>query len=100
MGYSYTTTPSGDLTLVRENTLAQGIRKDDGSYLKNVVWSNVNLYSQAYYGTVASSHFVSSWGSNFYTYSGKYLYGEVSGANKYITTSGLNYYGETSSLAY
>lgn len=98
MGTGFTTNPT-NLELVRENTLAQNNRTDDGSYLRNVKWSDVYLYSLTQTTSAAMSHMKAS-RSGFYVYSGRYLYGETSSANKYITTNSLNYNGETSSLSY
>ncbi|HBX48752.1 MAG TPA: hypothetical protein DEF85_07665 [Clostridiaceae bacterium] len=98
MGSSFTTNPT-NLELVRENTLAQTNRVDDGSYLRNVRWSDVYLYSLTQTTPAAMSHMKSS-RSGFYVYSGRYMYGETPSANQYISASGLNYNGETSSLEY
>jgi len=99
MGSGFTTNPT-NLELVRENTLAQkNERVDDGSYLRNVRWSDVYLYSLTQNTPAAMSHMKSS-RSGFYVYSGRYMNGETQSANQYISASGLNYNGETSSLEY
>lgn len=98
MGGDFTTNPS-NLELVRENTLAQKTRNDDGSYLKNVTWSNVYLYS-ATQTTPAKMSFMKTSRNGFYVYSGRYLYGETVSAKNYISASNLNYDGETSSISY
>ncbi len=89
MGDGFNTT--SEIELVRENTLAQGV---SGSYLKNVTWRTVYLYSTSKTAKAEKGFFKSA-RNQFTTYSGNYL---TKGTGQGSATN-LNYYGETMSLS-
>lgn len=90
MGSGYTNNSS--IELVRENTLAQGY---SGSYLNNVQWWDVHLYSLKKTVPAEKNFFKSSRGGfEQYNSTSNYM---KRGAGV-VTATGMNYSGETSNL--